>query len=320
MAHWKINTCIVNLKVLCQGQWALFYLSCKEELERFLWFTEGCADSLPSLWSRLLLPGVVMGTNSVKLQKCCWSTCVLAGYLSTLIPARESAKLSSVLQALLRWDPLHGKLVAEPGADLKSSPFTSLLQYVERQIHCPASHKQVPGRFSGVRDFFSPCFPAAESPAAAWAYLVLCCAVALLPALHKKWKWKSSWLLKKGEASGGSFSLGSKWLLHLLWRALEGDLNELGVGKAAQVHGEGKGRDTKASLDANIFWGTHTVFFFMRSCLTASLFSCKLLLFPLSLHLATGTEKRQNGNDQRVSHFLHEEECVLLMCMSLPDN
>lgn len=46
------------------------------------------------------------------------------------------------------------RLVADPGADLKSTAFTSLLQYTERQIYYPGTDKHGPGRFSEEWDFF----------------------------------------------------------------------------------------------------------------------------------------------------------------------
>lgn len=142
-----------------------------------------------------------------------------------------------MLQGLLHWDPLHGKLVAEPEADLKSSPFTSLLQY--RKIYYPDTHKQVPGRFFWVCGFF-PCFSAAESCAAVWTYLVYlnqwhCC-----PVLQK-WKWKSSCFLNEGRSPQCAFfsgiqetssspvqgsGRGTEWTRS--WEGFSGSWNRLG--------------------------------------------------------------------------------------------
>lgn len=48
------------------------------------------------------------------------------------------------------WEPLHGQVVPDWGADLKSHRFTLLLQYLEGQGDCPGTSKQVAGKFLGL--------------------------------------------------------------------------------------------------------------------------------------------------------------------------
>lgn len=198
-----MNTSGVNLKVLCQGQWACF------------------------TWV-VMIPGI----REVSLLS--WGLCRLAACY----------------------------VVTEPGAGLRPTQLTSLLQHTERQPLCPA----FVGGAHPVRGFWQGrlrCFPAATSYAAVWTYLADI-APAVLPIARSESE--NGVALKRREKPSVCLCLGDprfrnqssmSWVKEKLLRSHSFQLRGLLQKK----------RHLKASLDTNHFWGTCTVLFFRRSSL-----------------------------------------------------